>query len=311
LGSVESGEILSAGRAADALIRNANTSWADVLNQRELLAENARLRATAYHLQVENSALRKSAARRLAHRILDGAKQYGQALLTRVTAVDGIEFLRRQLPARHHDGEPRSFRPVVVRSLVVAGILLTPGVVAFLSLHDVAMLAVPSVRSGTVASPRQEAPEAAARSDGLPTQAERRATNFGPPATIAKATPPTTSPMTSRPPAQSSPNQDPSAAETTALVTRGDDFLSAGDIVSARQFYERAADRGDGGAALRLGATFDPDFLGRTVVRGALGDPAQTSSWYRRAADLGNPAAQERLKNLEQQRVPEPGSLPH
>ena len=33
LGSAESGEILSAGRAANALIRNANTSWAEVLNQ--------------------------------------------------------------------------------------------------------------------------------------------------------------------------------------------------------------------------------------------------------------------------------------
>jgi hypothetical protein len=46
LGSAESGEILSAGRAADALIRNANTSWAEVLNQKPsptrcaLLAEN-------------------------------------------------------------------------------------------------------------------------------------------------------------------------------------------------------------------------------------------------------------------------------
>jgi TPR repeat protein len=94
-------------------------------------------------------------------------------------------------------------------------------------------------------------------------------------------------------------------------MTRGDAFLSAGDIVSARLFYERAADGGDGGAALRLGATFDLGFLGRTGVRGALGDPARASSWYRRALDLGNPAARERLKNLEQQRVSEPGSLPH
>jgi len=96
-----------------------------------------------------------------------------------------------------------------------------------------------------------------------------------------------------------------------ALVSRGDNFLSAGDIVSARLFYERAADGGDGGAALRLGATFDPAFLSRTGGRGNLDDPAQASFWYRRAAGLGKRAAQEYLQNLEKQRVPEPGSPPH
>ena len=89
-------------------------------------------------------------------------------------------------------------------------------------------------------------------------------------------------------------------------MTRGDAFLSAGDIVSARLFYERAADGGDGGAALRLGATFDPGFLSQTGTRGALSDRTQAASWYRRALDLGNTAAQEYLKNLERQRVPQP-----
>jgi TPR repeat protein len=93
-------------------------------------------------------------------------------------------------------------------------------------------------------------------------------------------------------------------------VARGDAFLSARDIASARLFYERAADGGDGGAALRLGETFDPGFLSRTGIRGVPSDPTQASSWYRRALELGNPAAQERLKNLEQ-RVPEPASPPH
>src|SRR6516164_7579293 len=66
LGSAESGEILSAARAADALIRTANTSWAQVLNQnadadevRALRAENEKLRETAQQMLVENDALRK------------------------------------------------------------------------------------------------------------------------------------------------------------------------------------------------------------------------------------------------------------
>jgi hypothetical protein len=376
LGSTKSGEILSAARAADALIRTANTSWAEVLNQnvgadkaRALLAENAKLRRAAHQLLLENDALRKKAARRLAHRILDGAKQCGQALVALAIAFDGIEFLRHKLAARHRDGGSRSVRPVVVRSLVAAGILLTLGIVAFLSLHDVAMLGEPSVRSGTMASSGQEAMEAAARSGGLPTQPERRATISGPPPIAATATPepipqstppdaapapievlttrratlppavavpgqtarapdappsvaspapaeerampPITSPATSRPPTQSLLNQHTSSAEIAALVTRGNAFLSAGDIVSARLFYERAADGGDGDAALRLGATFDPGFLSQTGVRGSPSDPAQASSWYRRALGRGNLAAQQRLKNLEEQRVPEPGSPPH
>jgi TPR repeat protein len=79
-------------------------------------------------------------------------------------------------------------------------------------------------------------------------------------------------------------------------VARGDKFLSAGDIASARSFYERAADAGSGAAALRLGATFDPNFLGRAGVLGSPGDPAQAADWYRRARDLGDAAAAERLK---------------
>jgi len=81
-----------------------------------------------------------------------------------------------------------------------------------------------------------------------------------------------------------------SPAEIAALVARGDSFLGAGDIASARLFYERAADAGDGLAAFRLGATFDPDFLDRAGMRSSIrADPEQAASWYRRARELGMP----------------------
>ena len=418
LGSAESGEILSAGRAANALIRNANTSWAEVLNQnsvgdearalyaennelretaqqllaetsalvaennelrettrqlvvegRELYAEKNKLRKTTQHLLVENQALRKRATPSLAHRIAAGSKQWGHALITSAIALYGIEFLRHPLVARLRASETRAIRSIVVRSLVAAGMLLTLIIFAVLSLHDVAMFGEPLILSGTMASSGQETPEAGARSGGPSAEAERRATISDPPLIVAMATPeaipsptppeamlspveesttlpatlppavvapdptapvaeapspvtslapaeePAAPPAASRtnspPPTLSPPNQRLSAAETAALVTRGDAFLSAGDIVSARLFYERAADGGDGGAALRLGATFDPGFLSRTGVRGAPGDPSRATSWYRRAVDLGNPAAQEHLKNLERQRFAEPGSPSH
>ena len=110
-------------------------------------------------------------------------------------------------------------------------------------------------------------------------------------------------------PVPSSANPSLSPAEVAALVTRGDGFLSVGDIASARLFYERAADTGNGSAVLRLGATFDPGFLSRAAIRGTLGDPVQAAFWYRRASELGD-AATEPLKHLGQQGAAEPNAPP-
>jgi hypothetical protein len=63
-----------------------------------------------------------------------------------------------------------------------------------------------------------------------------------------------------------------SAADTAALITRGDMLFSKGDLAAARLFYERTADAGNGQAALRLGETFDPVFLDLARLRGARGD---------------------------------------
>ena len=278
LGSDKTGEILSAAQAAVALTRNANTSWEEVLS-----AGNDDLRNTVRQLAVENNILRRELAR--------------------------------------HRSAPRTQRV----ALVAAGIGLALGIVAFLALQDVAMLAGPSLRASEAAARSSEPPA----SDGALAPAEDLTTLSAtpPPAMAASGqtaqTPEAPPPVTSSVPAeeqaalpatsltQSPPNQRLSAAEIAALVIRGDDFLSAGDIVSARRFYERAADGGDRGAALRLSATFDPAFLSWIRVRGIPDDPVQASSWYRRAVDLGNPAAQGHLQNLEQQRVPEPGSPPH
>jgi hypothetical protein len=89
-----------------------------------------------------------------------------------------------------------------------------------------------------------------------------------------------------------------SPAEITALIARGDQLLGTGDVASARLFYERAADVGDGEAALKLGMTFDPAFRGFGRLSGARGDPATAIAWYRRARDLGQAEAEIQLKRL-------------
>ena len=90
-----------------------------------------------------------------------------------------------------------------------------------------------------------------------------------------------------------------SAEEMAALLDRGDSLLSAGDVTSARLFYQRAADAGGGLAAIRLGETFDPLFLDRVHLIGVRGDPSTASFWYRRARDLGANGAAALLKALE------------
>jgi TPR repeat protein len=87
--------------------------------------------------------------------------------------------------------------------------------------------------------------------------------------------------------------------EIAEILGHGDALLRTGDVASARLFYERAAGGGDGRAALRLGATFDPAFLDRDVLRGVRGDLAEAHIWYQRARDAGEAEAERRLKSLE------------
>jgi hypothetical protein len=90
-----------------------------------------------------------------------------------------------------------------------------------------------------------------------------------------------------------------SAAELSVLLTRGDNSLSSGDVASARLYYGRAANAGDGQAALRLGETFDPVFLEHAHLRTARGDLAAALFWYRRARDMGAAEAAVLLNSLE------------
>lgn len=85
---------------------------------------------------------------------------------------------------------------------------------------------------------------------------------------------------------------DLSVEDISVLVTRGDDYFAAFDVVSGRLFYERAADAGSAEAALRLGETFDPAFLKLLHLTGNVGDMAKAFYWYRRASDLGSVKAQ-------------------
>jgi TPR repeat protein len=89
------------------------------------------------------------------------------------------------------------------------------------------------------------------------------------------------------------------ADQIIALLARGDAFVRTRDIASARLLYERAADAGNGRAALRMGESFDPAFLDSIGISRMLGDRQLALSWYRRACDLGDAEAAQLLQKLE------------
>jgi hypothetical protein len=94
------------------------------------------------------------------------------------------------------------------------------------------------------------------------------------------------------------PTSGLSTAEITELLDHGDSLMRHGDVASARLFYERAADAGDGQSALRLGATFDAEFLRRLGLGKLQANPAEARSWYSRAVDLGAVDANRHLNSL-------------
>jgi TPR repeat protein len=83
-------------------------------------------------------------------------------------------------------------------------------------------------------------------------------------------------------------------------VKRGEDFAAAGDFVSARLVFQRAAETGDAKAALMLAETYDPNVLDRLRARGVAPDIAMARLWYKKAKGLGSPEAQRRLERLDQ-----------
>jgi len=93
-----------------------------------------------------------------------------------------------------------------------------------------------------------------------------------------------------------------SNSEVAELLDHGDALLRNGDVASARLFCEHAAGAGDGRAALRLGASFDPEFLGRLGLSKLQANPAEARSWYSRARDLGVVDAKRRLNGVETSR---------
>jgi TPR repeat protein len=92
--------------------------------------------------------------------------------------------------------------------------------------------------------------------------------------------------------------EDAERARAAHVLALGEAYLADGNVVAARDFFERAAEAGLPAAALRMAATYDPVELERLNAHGVAPDLALARKWYERARALGAPEAAERLARL-------------
>src|SRR6185437_376259 len=130
----------------------------------------------------------------------------------------------------------------------------------------------PSARGGVAAqAPTREMPAHQTATVVAPTGSPTR----DPVVVAARSEPPLPAP-----PIAKAVIPSPAAA---LFLQRGDELMAQGDIVPARHFFERAAEGGVAGAAIRLAKSYDPIYLRRAGVRGVAGDTAKATQWYEKA----------------------------
>src|SRR6516225_757444 len=200
------------------------------------------------------------------------------------------------------------------------GLPLGLAATAIVAAAGIALFSLTAPDADRIASPRAPAPAKSAAIPGTMMNGREAAPSAGVVATapvvvVSETTPTDATPSAVAVPAAQMPEAPTSVAspvppappagpvlsgpEIVALVARADALFGKGDLVAARLLYERAADAGDGQAAVKLGETFDPVFLDHAHLRGVRGDSGTAMSWYRRARDLGAADADILIKSLE------------
>jgi hypothetical protein len=85
--------------------------------------------------------------------------------------------------------------------------------------------------------------------------------------------------------------------EVEDLIREGNKRMREGDILEARQIYQKAVAYGDAEAALAMGRSYDPIYFARIEKKNAEPDAAKAFEWYRKAMDAG--AAQTAMVRIE------------
>ncbi len=88
------------------------------------------------------------------------------------------------------------------------------------------------------------------------------------------------------------------SAEITGLLDKGDMLMKNGDLIIARQFYNRAFQMGAAEGALGVAKTYDPAVFAELKVRGITPDAAKAAEWYAKAKAAGVTEADAALTSL-------------
>ena len=149
---------------------------------------------------------------------------------------------------------------------------------------------------GTVVAETKTALVIASTALIAPGDAEPQSKNvasLGPSSPAVRGIEPAARPKSSQPPPLTEEQQ-----RALPFINRGNEQLGQGNVAAARLFFQRAADAGLAQGALALAATYDPAELARIGARFVQPDPQMARKWYERARQLGDPEAEERLKQL-------------
>jgi hypothetical protein len=153
-----------------------------------------------------------------------------------------------------------------------------------------------SIQQAESTTPQQPEPAASLKSQpgAQPEQASaapfQTSVALSPPARSAALTFPT--PSTAGRPLPSPEVED--------LIREGNKRMREGDILEARQYYQKAVSLGDPEAALAMGRSYDPIYFARIERKNAEPDAAKAFDWYRKAMDNGAvQTAKVRIENLK------------
>ncbi len=72
-------------------------------------------------------------------------------------------------------------------------------------------------------------------------------------------------------------------AEVSGLLEKGDSLFKSGDLVIARQFYNRAFQMGAADGAMGVARTYDPAVFAQMNVQGIAPDAVMAAQWYEKA----------------------------
>ena len=121
-----------------------------------------------------------------------------------------------------------------------------------------------------------------------------------PPETVipAKATQQEVIESAPAPTASITPIKPALSAEVTGLLGKGDMLMKTGDLIIARQFYNRAFQMGAAEGAMGVAKTYDPTVFAEMKVQGITPDAVKAAEWYEKAKQAGVTEAEAALTTL-------------